>query len=207
MDNGTIFSVSTTIGAATEKVRLLYEEVLSWLGENGLWADPKKSELMVFAKQRCNPNLIGANITGAHYSTCAAISHISTVQLLRYLGIFISNKLNWTRHVTTLTTRAYSTIRGIGLLGNSIYGLNLLNWCKVYNALVISTLTYGMPVWYTGIGQKGLIQWLQVAQNEGICKIMGTFKMTPVKPLHNLICVLPICYMLDKLMHSYSTRL
>ena len=35
----------------------------------------------------------------------------------------------------------------------------------------------------------------------------GTFKMTPVDPLHNLTHVLPVCYMLQKLIHSYSNRL
>jgi hypothetical protein len=135
------------------------------------------------------------------------MNRISTVHSLRYLGVYLSDKLDWTRHVTIMATHAWSTIRSVGLLGNSIYGLNLLNWQKVYNALIIPTLTYGTLVWYTGVGQKGLIQCLQVAQNEGIRKIAGAFKTTPLDPLHNLIRIPPIRYVLDKLMHSYSNRL
>ena len=56
-----------------------------------------------------------------------------------------------------------STIKGINLLGNSVRGLDLLNWRKVYNALIIPVLTYGAQVWFTGIRQKGLIRILQVA--------------------------------------------
>jgi len=106
-----------------------------------------------------------------------------------------------------MANRACSTIRGITILGNSVCGLDFLNWCKVYNALVIPSLTYGAPVWYTGRNQKGLIQCLQVAQNEGICKITGVFQMTPVEPLHNLTGIPPISYVLPKLIQSYSNRL
>jgi len=106
-----------------------------------------------------------------------------------------------------MANRARSTIRGISLLGNSIRGLDFLNWRKVYNALIIPTLTYGAQVWYTSKGQNSLIHCLQVAQNEGLHKMTGIFKTTPIDPLHNLTGVPPISYVLPKLMHSYSNRL
>jgi hypothetical protein len=106
-----------------------------------------------------------------------------------------------------MANRARSTIRGVSLLGNSVCSLDFLNWRKVYNALIIPTLTYGAQVWYTGKRQNGLVQHLQVTQNEGLCKMMGIFETTPVKPLHNLTGVPPISYMLLKLMHSYSNQL
>jgi hypothetical protein len=68
-------------------------------------------------------------------------------------------------------------------------------------------LTYGAQVWYTGRNQKGLVHKLQIAQNEGIRKIAGVFKTTPVKPLHNLLGILLISYVLPKLMHAYTLRL
>ena len=197
-----IFSMSATTAAATEKARLLYKKVLSWLGDNGLRTDPNKNKLMIFVN---NCQHIGPRIWGTHYNTNK--SYISTVQSLCYLGLYITPKLNWTHHITIMAHCARSIIRGIGLLGNSIYGLNLLNWCKAYNALIIPTLTYSVPVWYTRMGQKGLIQRLQVAQNKGIHKMTGCFRTTPVKPLHNLTRVPPIRYTLDKLIHSYSNRL
>jgi hypothetical protein len=157
VDNRAIFSISAMMSAAAEKARLLYEKVLSWLGDNGLRANPDKNELMIFSK-RHSPNLTGPRIWGTRYNSDTHTNHISTIQSLRYLGLYISPKLDWTRHVTIMAHRARSTIRGIGLLGNSIYGLDLLNWRKVYNALIIPTLTYGVPVWYTGTNQKSLIQ-------------------------------------------------
>jgi hypothetical protein len=68
-------------------------------------------------------------------------------------------------------------------------------------------MTYGAQVWYTGIRQSGLVQWLQIAQNEGIQKISGTFHTTPIEPLHNLTAIPPISYLLPKLINAYTRRL
>ncbi len=110
-------------------------------------------------------------------------------------------------HVKIMANWACSTIRGISILGNSVRGLNFLNWCKVYNALIIPILTYRALVWYTRVQQKGLVHCLQVAQNDGICKITGVFRTTPTEPLHNMTGIPPLSYMLPKLMHAYTLRL
>jgi len=133
--------------------------------------------------------------------------HITATATLRFLGVFINRDLDWTPHVKIMANRAHSTIRGISILGNSVRGLDFPNWRKVYNALVIPVLTYGTPVWYTGVGQKGLVHRLQVVQNDGIHKITRVFRTTLVEPLHNMTGVPPISYMLPKLMHSYALRL
>jgi hypothetical protein len=208
VDDGAIYAVLATTAAAASRARQYYTEVLRWLDDNGLQADPSKTELMMFRPTRANPNLIGANVLGARYTDPnLGPNHITTVSHLRYLGVYIDHRLDWTRHVTIMANRARSNIRGVNILGNSVRGLDFLNWRKVYNALIIPGLTYGAQVWYTGVKQKGLVQKLQVAQNDGLRKIAGVFKTTPVEPLHNLTGVPPISYVLNKLKHSYSLKL
>jgi len=68
-------------------------------------------------------------------------------------------------------------------------------------------MTYGVLVWYMGQGQKGHLKLLQTAQNEGIHKLLGMFKTTPIEPLHNLTGIPPIRYLLDKLLNAYTHRL
>ena len=46
-----------------------------------------------------------------------------------------------------------------------------------------------------------------IAQNNGLYKIARVFKTTLVEPLYNLMGVLPISYVLNKLKHSYSLKL
>ena len=68
-------------------------------------------------------------------------------------------------------------------------------------------MTYGVPVWYMGNSQKGHIKLLQTAQHEGIHKLLGVFKTTLIEPLHNLMGIPPIHYLLDKLLSAYTHRL
>ena len=193
---------------AAYKARTCFLSVLDWLHRNSLVADLVKTELMVFIKRGANPDITGGLIHGLQYhDPLQGDSHITMVHSLRYLGVFLDDMLSWHNHVCIMANRARSTIRGINLLGNLVRGLDFLNWRKVYNALVILALTYGVPVWYTGHRQKGLLKILQIAQNDGLRKITGVFKTMPTEPLHNLTGILPISYLLKKLMRSYSLRL
>ena len=122
-------------------------------------------------------------------------------------GFFLTPTLDWKPHVSIMAMRARSTIRGLSILGNSIRGLDLVHWKQVYLMYVIPILTYGAPVWYTGISQKGLINMLQVAQNEGIRKITGVFRTTPTAITENMIGIAPIKYLLPRIIHSFRNRL
>jgi hypothetical protein len=208
VDDSTIYTVSATLKAATKSARTKYETILTWLHENGLQTDTAKTELMTFTRNRANPKFVSPPVHGARYTLPTGNTYqVSTVKTLQYLGVYLNHHLDWTHHVTIMANCAQSTIRGVNLLGNSICGLDFLNWWKVYNALIIPTLTYGAQVWYTGKRQKGLIHHLQIAQNEGLHKMTGIFKTTPIDPLHNLTGVPPISYVLPKLMHAYSNCL
>jgi hypothetical protein len=204
-DDGAIFSVSKTTTAPTASAVQGFEQTLDWLTWNGIMADPAKTELMVFTPRRSNPDLIGGHIHSVTYSDSQRITTVTTS--LCYLGVHIMPKLKWDTYVDLMVNRACSTIRGISILGNLIHGLDFMNWRQVFNALIIPTLTYGAQVWYMGIQQKHLLTCLQTTQNEGLHKMTRVFRTTPIEPLHNLTCVPPIPYLMDKLMHSYTHRL
>ena len=42
---------------------------------------------------------------------------------------------------------------------------------------------------------------------DSICKLLGVFKTTPIEPLHNLMGIPPIHYLLDKILNAYTHRL
>ena len=99
---------------------------------------------------------------------------------MRYLGIFLDDKLSWKHHIATLATRARSTVLTLGVLGNSIRGISYANWRRVFHSIILPTLTYGAALWYSGTAQKGLTGPLQVAQNDALRKMCGVFRTTPV---------------------------
>ena len=209
VDDGAIYTTSATVRGATDSAAEGYSQVLRWLHRNGLTADPEKCEFMTFTHSHANPNLIGQPVTELRYTD--PILGAQTVKVakepIRYLRVYIDPKLTWRHHAQIMANWGRSTICGINILGNSVRGIDMLKWQKVYNALVILVMTYRVPVWYKGVGQKGLANLLQTAQNEGICKLLGVFKTTPIEPLHNLTGIPPIPYLLDKILNAYTHRL
>jgi hypothetical protein len=76
--------------AATEAALEGYKEVLGWLRANGLDADPSKTELMTFTRQRANPDVVGGPNTEARYDDpIRGRCTVWTVTHLRYLGVYI----------------------------------------------------------------------------------------------------------------------
>jgi len=145
VDNGAIFATSTTALTATQSTIISFKLALHWLANNGLSANPAKMELMVF--QPCqHPNLTGGHIYSGHYQDSESLHHISMVSSLHYLRVFLTNDLKWDKHISIIVNCAQSTIHGISILGNSIRGLNFMNWRHIYNTLVIPILTYGAQV-------------------------------------------------------------
>jgi hypothetical protein len=147
VDDGAIYATSRTMNTATMKACERFHTVLEWLYQNGLDADPAKTKLMTFKKRSANRNLIGDTTQGLRYTDPVhGPSNITVASTIRYLSIYLDRNLLWKNHVDIMANRARSTVWGISILGNTISGLNLLNWRKVYNALVIPILTYGAQV-------------------------------------------------------------
>jgi hypothetical protein len=56
--------MSQTTSTATTTAVKAYNQVLNWLKNNRLSADPSKMELMMFTHKRPNRDLTGSNILG-----------------------------------------------------------------------------------------------------------------------------------------------
>jgi hypothetical protein len=177
---------------AASKATRLYEQAASWLFDVGLRLDPEKTEFMIFCTRHVErhfgphiPRLALQDPSNGEYS-------IKTSKVVRYLGIYFNPTLSWKEHVSIMASRARSSLAALGVLGNSVRGLDFANWRKVYLAVILPILTYGSPIWFTDIRQKGLVQPLQVAQNQACRRLSGAFHTTPTAPLHHLLCIPPV---------------
>ena len=204
-DDGNITASGPTHRESVNRVITGFQIVSDWLKRCGLRTDPDKTEFISFFNPRWLHALKGSpphNIVLQDASNgTISIPHSASV---RYLGIFIHYTLSWDLHVRTMVNRARSTIRALHMLGNSIRGLDLANWRKVFHAIVLPVLSYGAPLWARLPHTTMLIKKAQVAQNDVLCRMAGVFKTMPVEPLHSLTAVLPFSYTLTKLASSYS---
>ena len=102
---------------------------------------------------------------------------------------------------------ARSTVRALGVLGNSIQGINYANWRKLFHVLILPVLTYGFPLYATSCHNKGLLKILQTTQNDMVRKMSRAFKTTPITPLHYLVAIPPISLTIKKLSDTFTLHI
>ncbi|EKM73882.1 hypothetical protein AGABI1DRAFT_49001, partial [Agaricus bisporus var. burnettii JB137-S8] len=71
----------------------------------------------------------------------------------RYLGIFFDRTLTFREHVRFYSTKAFSTVRAMGMLGNLLRGLSPMHKRLLYRSCVVPVATYGMNLWYHGFSK------------------------------------------------------
>ena len=205
VDDGAIFSCGVSHISSATLAREGFTEITRWLARNGLKADPDKSEFISFA-----PNLseerIGGTVTDIRLSDTFGDYGVHRSDIVRYLGIYIHHKFQWKHHVTIMANHARSTIRALSILGNSVRGLDFANWRRVFHSLILPILTYGFPLYSSQSRIKGILNILQIAQNDAVRKISGCFKTTPIIPLHFLIAIPPIKHTITKLTSQFKIR-
>jgi len=200
VDDTTIFSNSKTHLLSSLNATHGLQEITEWLGQSSLTRDTDKTEFISFSPPHSMVYINSPLVSAIHPHTSASSSYtVECSSIICYLGIFIHHQFDWTHHMTIIANHTRSTICALSILRNSVRGLDYANWCKLFHSLILPVLTYGFPLYSTLACNKGLINILQVAQNDTVRKMSGTFKTTPIVPLHYLMAIHPINLTLSKL--------
>ena len=121
VDDGAIFSNAKNHLASSQNAARGLQEITAWLGRNGLKCDTDKTEFISFAPPRAAEHLVGRLITSIQPRTSSSSSYtVERSTIIRYLGVFIHHRFDWTHHVTIMANRACSTVRALSILGNSV---------------------------------------------------------------------------------------
>jgi hypothetical protein len=127
VDDGAVYASGATFDSVAAHVARGANEVLRWLRRLGLTVNGEKSEAMFFHPAKPSKDRLGVQPRGITlWDGVGTPIHVTPSTSLRYLRVFFTPRLSWGLHVKTLATRAQSTIRALGVLGNSIHGFSLL---------------------------------------------------------------------------------
>ena len=130
VDDGNIFASSPTYQGTAMKLTRAANQVFSWLHQSGFSIDRDKCEVMFFhpktTKNHVTRHGVPPTTINLHLPDSTDIS-VKPACSLRYLGVIFTPRLNWTAHVKTMSTRARSIVKGLGVLGNSIRGFHLVS--------------------------------------------------------------------------------
>jgi hypothetical protein len=98
----------------------------------------------------------------------------------RYLGFFFDCKLQFKEHARFYTTRAFTTVRSMGMLGNSVRGLTPPQKRLLYCTCIVPVMTYGFRLWFfKGARVKGLVKAMSQVQCTATRWITGNFRTAP----------------------------
>jgi hypothetical protein len=141
----------------------------------GLVLEHNKSEVFHFS---CARSFVGPAID-LGYAPYMGTTPLRPKPVWRYLGFFFDRKLQFKEHAWFYTTRAFTQVRAMGMLSNSVRGLEPDQKRLLYRSCMVPVITYGFRLWYfKGARIKGLIKAMSQVQHTAARWICGNFRTT-----------------------------
>ena len=159
-DDANIFLTGENINEVYDKLKILSDVLVKWVDNNGLALNLKKTNYMIFSRQR---NLIFRDVVISGVT-------IERKTEARFLGVIIDNKLNWSQHISAMKMKM---ARYIGVMYKLKKYLPLEARLQIYHSFVQSHLNYCSLVW--GFAAKSHIETLFVKQKMGLRAILPGF--------------------------------
>ena len=161
----------------------------------GLTLEHNKTELFHFTRAR--EELPSIDLGYAPYT---GDSPLKPKTYWRYLGFYFDRQLRFHEHVRFYSTKALTSVMAMGMLGNSVRGLQAKERRVLYRACVLPIATYGHRLWYyNGAPIKGVMKILGSMQHKAAIWITGAFRTSPTGGVQAIAGLLPIHLHIRKL--------
>jgi hypothetical protein len=139
MNDGTIITQSKSLLSNLEPLKKAYWVVNDLLRSFSLVLEYDKSEISHF--------------TRAHHNLLPSLALDTSIHLVPktfwcYLGFFFNRSLSFREHVHYYSTKAFSMVLSMRMLGNSSRGLTPLQKCLLYRLCVVTMATYSYQLWF-----------------------------------------------------------
>ncbi len=140
-DDTNLFVEGNSLNEVLEKINLILSKLKKYLEANYLHINISKSKYIQFQTPRQNRNLISERLAdGPKFGEFT----LKPVENIKFLGVTIDSKLNWKKHITSVTNKVRSSISQLYNM-RKLIPKNLK--ISVYNAIVNAQFSYAIPVW------------------------------------------------------------
>ena len=157
-DDAAFFVSADTLPLLYIKIRKLFQDLSSYLKANRLVPNLKKSKLMYFYSRHCEI------LEEIRFNE----EIIEWVVEYKYLGLTVSNKMCFSSHIQSVTSRV-SRFSGIFFALNKVLPRTIL--MLLYFAFIVPHLTLHIEIW--GAAPECHIKKLAVRQNKLLRAILG----------------------------------
>ena len=200
IDDAAILAWGNTTAETCQKLATSLERAQRWAATHASKFAPEKFQLTHFTRARVRHDISESIDT----TWC----HIGPKPTCKYLGVTMDTKLQWKPHIEEIRRKVARTVNALGALGNSRWGVSMLDMRKIYRGVAVPQMMYGCSVWSnardTGRAYtKQTIQTLQSLQARAARAICGAFKATSTAALDVEAFLLPIERQIEK--HNAET--
>ncbi|KAF8687864.1 hypothetical protein AX14_003632 [Amanita brunnescens Koide BX004] len=211
VDDGMIITASPSLQTNIAVLRLYLLLLLQALADFGLQVETSKTELMhFFAFELSSARRLAITHQPHLTFTWRQVDYdITPAARLRYLGFFFTPTLDFSYHVQFYTNKAFSTIRACTMLGNSVRGLGPQQRAHVYQACVLSVLTYGLALWYTmwGVGVIRHVKRMERVHSYTLGWVISAFRTSPIGSRELIAGIPPLKIILNMRLQGTIARL
>src|SRR3989442_9492515 len=195
-DDSNLFIVSNNINTLFNVANSEVNSLFAWIDANKLFINYDKTNFMLFQPRDGKYNI---SQNASNLPSLKINDHfINQVHVVKYLGIYIDDKLNWHEHISYLVKKI-SSLTGI------LYRVKLFLplQCKkqIYFALINSLLIYCVEI--CANVNKSVLNPLIIKCNRLLRLMQSKPKRTPVIDLYSTFGTLPV----DKLFQYYTLKL
>ncbi|KAJ6066299.1 hypothetical protein N7444_000052 [Penicillium canescens] len=141
---------------------------------SGLPFSLEKTEIQHFSKRRK---------LSAPTVTLPGVGEIKPSPYTRWLGVLLDSKLTYRPHINWVFSRGKQLALHLRKLSNTQRGCPVASMRAAVIQCVIPTALYGAEVFYTGRGQKGLIDSLRSLLRLAALAILPAYRTTPTSAL------------------------
>ena len=157
-DDANIIITGKNTMEISEKLAVVTNMLLEWVDSNGLALNLKKTNYIIFARQKINDS----------FSLTIANTKIERKTEARFLGIIIDEKMTWKSHIAAIKTKMS---RYVGIMYKLKGVLPIQARKQIFHSFVQSHLNYCSLIW--GFSSKSNIEALFAGQKKGIRAVMS----------------------------------
>jgi ribonuclease HI len=139
---------------------------------------------------------------------------IQPKEAAKYLGVWLDKHLDFTTHRQKLLMKANGSLEALRAMTGSVWGASLTAMRKVYQAVVVPQMLYGISAWYCPAAKsmpawemKRTVNEFTKIQRRAAILISGAFKSTSAAALNVELFITPIHLLMDQIIQETAIRI
>ena len=139
---------------------------------------------------------------------------IQPSETAKYLGVWLDKHLDFNTHRQKLLAKANGSLEALRAMTGSVWGASLAAMRKVYQAVVVPQMLYGVSAWYCPAARsmpawemKRTINEFTKIQRRAAILISGAFKSTSAAALNVELFITPIHLLMDQIIQETAIRI